>query len=306
MKDTPMRTTENNKIARGSAHGRASLLAWATLLLAGLAPQAQAITFGEVDTANQFNNVCSVVIVQPRLDTPNQEVPYIFVSGTLIAPRVILTAAHATWQIQLRLQQGLRTMDHFRVSFGANAFDPSSWLEVEDVVTHPEFNPKIIGTSTRSTADPHDVGLIILKQPLALPFAQLAPAGFLDYLKDAGLLREKGRPGEFLTVGYGATLDFPPPESTVGDGLRRFVYSEFRAIEKAFLVLNMNPRTGNGGTGVGDSGGPHYWTTLSGERLIVGITCTGDPQCVSLDKVYRIDQASILDFIESVVAAVGP
>jgi hypothetical protein len=61
----------------------------------------------------------------------------------------------------------------------------------------------------------------------------------------------------------------------------------------------------NGGTGGGDSGGPHYWTVSTGDRLLVGITCTGDPQLVSLDKVYRIDQAGILDFIDSVLALVG-
>jgi hypothetical protein len=301
-----MKTSENKKITSSSARLCASLLAATTLLLVSMSSQTHAITFGEIDTANQFNNVCSVVIIQPRLDLPNQEVPYVFVSGTLIAPRVILTAGHATWQIQLRIDQGLRTMDHFRVSFDAwDAFDPNSWLEIESVVTHPEFNPRIIGGSTRSGSDPRDVGLIILKEPVvALPFAQLAPAGFLDQLKKDGLLRVQGRPEEFLTVGYGSTLDFPPPVSTVGDGQRRFVYSEFRALEKAFLVLNMNPRTGNGGTGGGDSGGPHYWTAPTGERLVVGITCTGDPQCVSLDKVYRIDQAGILDFIDAVLAEV--
>jgi hypothetical protein len=198
-------------------------------------------------------------------------------------------------------------MDHFRVSFGVDAFVESSWLEIDYVVTHPEFNPRIIGGSTRSGSDPHDVGLIILKEPAdpLLPFATLAPAGFLDQLKTEGLLRVQGRSEEFLTAGYGSTLDFPPPESTAGDGLRRFVYSEFRALEKAFLVLNMNPRTGNGGAGGGDSGGPHYWTTPTGEQLLVAITCTGDPQCVSLDKAYRIDQAGILDFIDTVLDEVG-
>ena len=48
----------------------------------------------------------------------------------------------------------------------------------------------------------------------------------------------------------------------------------------------MNPRTGNGGTCYGDSGGPNFLGTTN---IVAAITITGDAVCRSTNVVYRLD-----------------
>ena len=273
-------------------------LALSVLLLAVAARPLPAITFGEVDNDNLFPNVGAIVVIKnpTGVDRP---VPRAGCSGTLIHPRVLLTAGHCMHSLEAAIADGIATLDNVRVSFGTDAFDETTWLEIEAVVTHPDF-------AFTPVNDQHDVGLVILKEPVDLPCATLAYAGFLDDLKAAGLLVNGGDFASFLAAGYGTTLNFPPPEVVAADGQRRFVFTQYVALQNAWLVMNQNQAIGedNGGTGFGDSGGPRFWVAPDGSLVLVAVTSRGDPKLVALDQAYRIDTVDALGFIEVVLSMV--
>jgi secreted trypsin-like serine protease len=108
---------------------------------------------------------------------------------------------------------------------------------------------------------------------------------------------------KFTVVGYGSTLDWPPPQPIDNLGERRLAMSEYQALSKALLTLSQNNATDEdkGGTCSGDSGGPAFWTEKDGTEILVGITSSGDPNCVSTGVYYRTDILDTMDFIAEVI-----
>jgi hypothetical protein len=259
---------------------------------------AHAVIWGEVDLENHYEYVGAIV----GMEHPVTGKPFVFCSGSLVHPQVLLTAGHGTYQLESVLKQGLITLDDVRVSFGPDALDPKTWREVEAVVTHPDFQP---GLDPKN--DPVDVGALVLKKPVRkIEPAILADEGLLDLLQEIGELREDSEGGtRFNVVGYGSTLQFPPPELVAPDGWRRYAESEYLGLTDVWLVVSRNQASGDGGSASGDSGGPVLWTDpITGEEIVVGITSWGDPVKVATTFKYRVDIAQTLDFIAIVSAAV--
>ena len=256
------------------------LLGLLLVLIMGVLPVA-AITWGEPDT--EHTNVGAMVVDWPGYG------PYQVCSGTLIHPRVFLTAGHCTegWE-----GTGVET---FWVNFDQYALNEKTLLEVEEVITHPDYN-------WGPTSDPHDVGVLILKKPVKkrIKPADLPEEGFLDRLLAEGELRRGSDGAKFTLVGYGGTLDWPPPDIYYED-YRQFAVSEYQALLNAWLRMSQNQATGDEGTCFGDSGGPAFWTEPDGSEIIVGITSWGDANCVATGFNYRVDIPETLDFIESVI-----
>jgi hypothetical protein len=244
---------------------------------------------GQPDTENRYPNAGAIVVIA---GFPG--VPYIQSSGVLIHPRVLLTAGHLTATAQDLVDQGIPLLDFTRISFGTDAFDPSTWVEIETFFTHPAF-------SFQPDAHSQDLGIIILKEPVDLPCAALPAVGLLDDLKRAGLLGNQGNPVRFLQVGYGNILEFPPPEEIVSDGLRRFSFPGYLGLENVWLLMNMNPAAGYTGTGHGDSGGPVFWRAPGGGLVLVALVSRGAVEPVAVLKAYRVDTAEALGFIDFVL-----
>ena len=125
--------------------------------------------------------------------------------------------------------------------------------------------------------------------------------GFLDELKKDPGLRHGKEEADFTVVGYGGTLDWPPPEVTYEDA-RQYAESEYLALLKPWLLLSQNQATGDGGSCYGDSGGPVFWEDEdTGDETLVGITSWGDTRCVATGFNYRVDIPETLNFIEDVI-----
>jgi hypothetical protein len=165
-------------------------------------------------------------------------------------------------------------------------------------MTHPDYwwGP---------TSNPHDVGVLILAESVTgIKPASLPYEGLLDDLKAAGQLNQGKTKAKFTLVGYGGTLEWPPPDITYEDQ-RQFAESEYRALLKAWLRMSQNQATGDGGTCGGDSGGPAFWMDPETDtEILVGITSWGDPNCISTGFNYRVDIPDTLDFIADVFAGV--
>jgi len=252
---------------------------------------ASAITGGEPD-GESHPNVGAIVVFHTDFGASP------FCSGTLIDKQIFLTAGHCTDYLEFLLEEyGIKVY----VSFNSDNALEKGWLEVEEVVTHPDFGGPI--------SNPHDVGVLILSNEVTdITPAQLPDEEFLDELRDEGKLRQGSAGAKFTVVGYGTTLEWPPPKIIAPDGVRRFAVSEYLNLREVWLHMSQNqaPGKGDSGTCYGDSGGPAFWTEDDGTEIIVAITSWGDAQCVATGTNYRVDIPDSLSFIADVIDMITP
>jgi secreted trypsin-like serine protease len=239
---------------------------------------AEAITFGRFDR-NRHPNVGTVVAEFEEGTFSN------FCSGTLIAPRVFLTAAHC---LVFLPDEGIGRNEVY-VSFDPT-FDQDSPLVRGTWFAHPRYGGGF--------SNLNDLGVIVLNREVDRTPATLPSAGLLDRLQATHELRD----ATFTAVGYGLTRTSKTggPHGLAENSKRRFALQSFNALNKNWLRLSMNPATGDGGTCYGDSGGPHFLGGVA-SNLIVSITVTGDVWCRATDTTYRIDTPSARAFLDDFV-----
>ena len=248
------------------------------ILVVGVLP-VTAITNGELDDGRHPN-----VGLMYALDEEGNTIWRC--SGTLIAPTVFLTAGHCVEP------PAVRARVWFDDDLEANTEYPDGGAtSIEgEAVPHPDYN--------WGDSDPHDVGVVILDEPVDLPTALLPDPGLLTQLKKERVLEGGYEDGVyFKSVGYGRTLDGWPPPDLGSSPIRRVSESEYVALTKVFLHLSQKAKLEEGGSCFGDSGGPIFWTDSEGNEIIVALTSTGDAQCVATGLDYRVDVPEILEWI---------
>jgi hypothetical protein len=254
------------------------------LVLALSAIPASAITWGELDT--EHTNVGAMVVDYPDYG------PWQWCTGTLIHPQVFLTAGHCTGDL------AEYDISRVWVNFDQYAVNEETLLEVAEVITHPDYE--------WGGSNPHDVGLLVLAEPVEdIAPAALPEEGFLDALKTEGALRVKSEGAKFVVVGYGGSLEWPPPDIFYDD-YRQFALSEYLSLTPVWLHMSQLSLKDDGGTCFGDSGGPAFWVEPDGSEVLVGLTSWGDGQCITSAFDYRVDIPDALDFIGSVLDEVSP
>ena len=111
------------------------------------------------------------------------------------------------------------------MNFNQDGTNLEGILDVAEVITHPDYY-------WGPTSNPHDVGVLVLAEPVAdIEPADLPYEGFLDDLQAEGKLNQGKIKAKFTLVGYGATLDWPPPYNYYEDQ-RQYSVSEYRALLK--------------------------------------------------------------------------
>jgi hypothetical protein len=228
-------------------------------VLALAAPPAGAISYGELD-GTAHPSVGALVAALPGENVP-------ICSGTLVAPKIFLTAAHCVFGDLATLPLAV-------------TFDPSVTASSTIYPGHPVIHPTYADYKGKAGfSDPRDMAVLVLDTaPAGITPAAVAPVGFLD--------RASLRGTTVLSVGYGAirTSRSKGPQGILDNADRRRGAGAFLSLQDAWLRTSMNQATGNAGTCYGDSGGPHFVGTT-----VVAITSTGDTQCKALDTAYRMD-----------------
>jgi secreted trypsin-like serine protease len=148
----------------------------------------------------------------------------------------------------------------------------------------------------------HDVGLVILDQPISLPeYGQLPAAGVLN-----GLGTARGQKDTIFTVsGYGLTY-----RTNDKDALPNISFRSRLMAMSTLVNLNSKQNDGynlqtqgngddRGGTCSGDSGGPVFLGDTD-SNTIVAVTSFGlNSLCRGTDFGYRVDRQEVLDWINS-------
>ena len=195
----------------------------------------------------------------------------ILCTGTLVTPKVIVTAAHCV------IPQSLSGHDitEVEVHIGADVFHPDQTYAIAEAAAHPSFK-----TTTMSLVANHDIGLIRLTEPASIPpiplvSHEVAKAALVD-----------GAP--LRVVGFGITsaggMDY---------GGKREAQTTLGNLADDFITL------GSGVMCEGDSGGP-YLASANGVEYVVGTHSSGN--CATHNQGSRIDDV-IDDFIAPFVAA---
>ncbi|MGZ4675891.1 MAG: S1 family peptidase [Acidimicrobiia bacterium] len=233
---------------------------------------AAAISYGTLD-GTAHPNVGALVLRLPVGD-------FQICSGTLVAPKVFLTAAHCVY--------GLESLS-YAVSFDPT-FSPASTLYSGHAVANPAYTDY---KGQEGNSDPHDLAVVLLDQaPAGITPAPVAAPGLLD--------RRDLRGTKVLAVGYGTirTSRRQGPQGILDNADRRQGAGRFLSLQAAWLKTSMNEATGDAGTCFGDSGGPHFVGST-----VVAVTATGDTNCKALDNSYRVDTADAHTFLDRYLGA---
>jgi hypothetical protein len=173
----------------------------------------------------------------------------IFCTGTLVAPRVVVTASHCT--------TGEVARD---IGFGVGLLpsEARATFAVTEIFEHPQ----------------RDAAILILAEDATLRVPGLVPIGAND--EPLPTSREGT---QVEASGYGQTGD---PNR---DG-RWFAALELETVGSDLLVVNGH---GERGICFGDSGGPLLGTTSGGHSAVLAVESNGDNSCVGRDNMTRLD-----------------
>jgi hypothetical protein len=208
-------------------------------------------------------------------------------TGTLISPRVFVTAGHctdgaifATVFFDSDVENGVANDAGFPWALG---MEGTPFL-------YPEYIPEAFFVN--------DLGVVVLLDPYDLSeYADLPEADELDAMKT-----KRGKQDTtFTAVGYG--LQWINPVFISAELVRMKARPKLNAINApgltgAFSLLLSNNHS-TGGTCFGDSGGPNF---IGDSNVIGGVTSFGlNNNCAGTGGVFRLDKGPILEYLNNFV-----
>jgi len=293
------------------------------------APNANAITGGEHDCADNANNIDCRHPNTASISGFKNGVSFVQCSGTLLAENsdrfVILTAGHCVKAYLNQLATG--GIDTVGISFDAEVtkdlpeYGPHHWSTNQFILGGQPVLPIEWGPTGNSWVHNFDYGVIAFELPedfrvngMGNPvnIGAIAPVVLpeQDFLKD---LVSGSDPILVTTVGYGtgAYLNGPgeggnfwgPTPDFEKVGVRWMTEDtlafSFQGYEQNFLFTSQNPARDYEGSCDGDSGGPIFYEE-GGTQIQVGIASWGEVWCRATASNARTDSARAVDFLACV------
>jgi len=235
------------------------------------------VTYGSLDG----NSHPAVVLIV--MDIAGE--PAFRCSGTLIAPKVVLTAGHCAGEPGEF--SGMRVFTESDVENGNNnyPFAGRNTIEAKEWHSHPLF--------TEAQFFRHDVGVVLLSRDVKLSasaYGKLPRVNQLDALQPGSSTR-------FTAVGYG--LQKINPVFIEAEKVRMFAEPWLIQINTPGFTgdfsLLLSNNASSGGTCFGDSGGPNY---LGSSNVVAGVTSFGlNGTCGGTGGVFRLDRKDVVDFV---------
>lgn len=216
-----------------------------------------------------------------------------FCSGTLVAPRVVVTAAHCIQAFDATTRQRLDTLilpkeTDFLVHFDTNVAMGGRWIRAKRAISHQDWDPAATLTPTPTKA-PNDIGILILESDAP---ATHKPAAIAD------LSATPAANEAIHLAGYGVTKS----RNTNDTGILRQVSTKFSSADAKSQRMQVGRFLR--GACAGDSGGPLYFL-MGNEYQLAGATSTGAEllgQCLGLINFYT-DVRYYKSWIEETAAA---
>jgi hypothetical protein len=256
-----------------------------------------------VDAENRYPNVGAIMVW--RVDDSGKPVELRgFASGTLIRPRVMITAGHFTAPVKA-LGEIPRTIRVFASFSPMDARDPRTWIPVIALATHPSMPP----CPPPPQCDPTDEILVAPLEPgiadVGIAYLERAPANIEPAVLAAPGTLERSEGARTTIVGYGLTSPGRalgvPVDAWPWDGKRRIRVSAVRRIVDETWGLWSIPSY----VCSGDSGGGIFLTARSGrtaERLVANVS-DGGQDCRRHNNNNRLDTRAIQMWIDDTVKA---
>lgn len=234
-----------------------------------LAVQSQAIIGGQSDRS--LSGVTAIVAGK----TP-------FCTGTLVAPRLVVTAAHCITQAK---RYGMGSVK-VRVDIWNGSSEKSDLYEVLQWFEHPLY-------SRTSQGIRNDVGVIVLKDSVVKA---------KQYALYSGTLSSRWVGKKLRFAGYGLVRTQPSP---LNWGKRRVVDLTIRQV----LQDRIEAKDSRKSTCTGDSGGPALlwtnkaWHVVAFSSYVTGRSNSRGPLCDGSSWAFRVD--ALLTWLKSMIARYG-
>lgn len=214
-------------------------------------------------------------------------------SGTLVAPRIVVTSAHCLEpgmdpdRIWMSFDPVYHIADHtggLGLYHGhmVTAVDPGGFVGQAGYAGQ-------YGNSNGA----FDIAVVHLDEAPPITPAKLPPAGLLSTLDLRGRT--------FTAVGYGVIrLDKTKGPNNFDENFdpdARFVATqEFRSLQEYLITLSQNPATGDGGWCYGDSGSADF---VGDSDVMASVTSLIDAACRATGRGFRLDTALARGFLAS-------
>jgi secreted trypsin-like serine protease len=251
------------------------LVALAAALALGIGP-AGAITDGALDKDN--HPYVGLMVAHDAKGNPLWRC-----SGTLIAPKLFLTAGHCTEPPAAHAELWFDA--DVQSGIPGNGY-PNNGDVGGKTYTHPNYNPNAFYI--------RDLGVVVLSRAVeSETYGKLPAEDSLDKLK-------MGSSTRFTAVGYGLQKSFPDAASWKDAAQRvRYYANPYLVQINGGLVgdysLLLSNNAYSGGTCFGDSGGPNF---VGNTTTIAGVTSFGlNGTCGGTGGVFRVDREWSLDWL---------